>query len=78
MSDHLKSTADFIAHAQAGHLDALGQPMSAWRVARRHDDGRVMRDAAGRQLFETQAEWLARHGAASQQTAKQGQQELFA
>lgn len=69
--------AEFISYAQCGHLDAMGKPFSAWLVARYHDDGRAIRDADGRQVFETQAEWLTRHGAPSTQPATPAQQTLF-
>lgn len=70
--------AQFVAHAAAGHLDAMGQPFSRWAVARYHDDGRAMRDAAGRQVFESQGDWLKRTGDEISKLAKPAQQELFA
>lgn len=70
--------AEFVAHAAAGHLDAMGQPFSAWRLARYQEDGRAMRDANDRQVFESQADWLARHGGWINKPAEPVQQELFA
>ena len=52
----------FISWA-ADRSDTLGFPFSGWLVARYSDDGRAMRDDAGRQVFETQAEYLARSAA---------------
>lgn len=72
--------AQFVAHAAAGHLDAMGQLFSRWAVARYHDDGRAMRDAAGHQVFESQADCLAREGHQNNRTAGMAaaaQQELF-
>ncbi|MDT7836485.1 hypothetical protein [Aquabacterium sp. OR-4] len=69
--------AEFVAHAAAGHLDALGQPFSRWRLARYHDDGRAVRDANGHQVFERQADWLARRGGAINKLPAPVQQEMF-
>jgi hypothetical protein len=71
---------EFIKFAQ-GRTDAMGQPFSSWAVARYHDDGRAMRDAAGHQVFESQADCLAREGHHHQRPAGKAaaaQQELFA
>ena len=50
---------EFIAWAKS-RTDALGGLFSAWPVARYNPDGTAERDAAGRQVFETQAEYLSR------------------
>ena len=74
------SPREFIDWAQ-GRTDGLGQPFSGWAVARCHDDGRAMRDADGHQVFESQAEFLAREGGQSLAPAAKpqaAQQELFA
>lgn len=74
------STSEFIVWAH-GRTDAMGQPFSTWAVARYHDDGRAMRDAAGHQVFESQADFLARECGQSQAPAAKpeaAQQELFA
>ena len=70
---------EFIAMADEGHKDAMGFPFGTWRVARYHDDGRAMRDANGRQVFQTQAEWKARHGTVTRMptTPARAQLELF-
>lgn len=44
----------------AGKRDAMGHPFTSWLVALRHDDGKAVRDANGRQIFETQASFKAR------------------
>lgn len=44
----------------AGKRDAMGYPFTSWLVARRDDDDKAVRDAHGRQLFETQASFKAR------------------
>lgn len=68
-----------VAWAAQGHRDAMGSPFSDWHLARYHDDGRAMRDAAGRQMFMTHNQWLAKHGPHQITTpAKAAQQELFA
>ena len=54
--------AETVAWAAHGHRDAMGTPFSDWRLARYHADGHAMRDAHGRQMFMTQAEWLAMYG----------------
>lgn len=48
------------AQDAAGKTDAMGHPFSSWLVARYHPDGRAMRDQLGHQVFETQAEFIAR------------------
>lgn len=47
----------------AGKRDAMGYPFSTWDVAVRLPDGTAARDQHGRQIFETQAEFKARHQA---------------
>ncbi|QOR55241.1 MAG: hypothetical protein SHS37scaffold220_10 [Phage 67_12] len=54
--------AGFIAWAAEGHKDAMGVPLSAWLVCLVGPDGKALRDADGRVVYETQAEWLARNG----------------
>lgn len=60
------STDEYIKWAQqqesAGRRDPMGYPWTSWLVARRNLDGTVMRDQHNRQVFETQAEYLARVG----------------
>lgn len=53
--------AEAVAYAAQGHRDAMGTPFNEWRLARYHEDGRAMRDAHGRQMFMTHAEWLAKY-----------------
>ncbi len=67
---------EFIAWA-SGRTDAMGQPFGRWLLARRNPDGTAVRDEAGRQLFETQADYLARQGAKPQATTTP-QLDLFA
>ena len=50
---------EFVAWAK-GRNDVLGSPFTSWLLARRNPDGTAERDAAGHQLFETQAEYLSR------------------
>lgn len=69
--------ADTVAWAADGHLDAMGAPFSQWRLARFHPDGRALRDADGRQVFMTHAEWLAQYGSTVNQSATPAQQALF-
>ncbi len=68
---------EFVAWA-AGRIDALGLPFSAWKLARYNADGSVMRDANGRQIFETQAEYLERQAGPINPPASIDQMELFA
>lgn len=71
--------AEFIAFASTtDRLDPMGYPFSTWRVCRYAEDCRALRDAAGRVVYETQAEWLARHGNPATPLAKPTQQDLFA
>jgi hypothetical protein len=44
----------------AGITDAMGHPWTSWLLAVRRPDGSVARDAAGHQIYETQAEYKAR------------------
>ena len=72
------SPADFCQWAEqqdaAGIPDAMGHPWTSWRLAVRRPDGSVARDAAGHQIYETQADYKAR-----QQAVPIGQTlELFA
>ena len=64
--------APFIAWAEsqdaAGNTDAMGHPFTSWLVARYAPDGSALRDSAGRQVFETQADFNARSGNASPTT----------
>lgn len=69
--------AEEVAWAAEGHRDAMGALFSDWRLARFHAVGRVMRDADGRQLFMSHAEWLAKYGSAITIPAALAQQELF-
>lgn len=69
--------AAFIAWA-AGRNDAMGKPFADWLVARVGPDGRALRDAHDHVVYETQAEWLARHGSQAVTPARPVQQELFA
>lgn len=62
MSDPDMEHAPFVAWAAEGHKDSMGLPMSDWLLARFDEEGRCLRDRDGRQVYETQAEWLARHG----------------
>jgi hypothetical protein len=71
------SHAEFIAWAAEGHTDAMGLPMSAWLCCLAGPDGRALRDANGHVVYETQAEWLARNGAAIAKPAAPVQQALF-
>lgn len=71
------SHAKFIAWS-VGRTDAMGHPFSNWRVCRYADDGRALRDAAGRVVYETQPEWIARQGSPATPSAKPTQQDLFA
>ncbi len=70
--------AEFVAWCAQGHKDAHGQPMSDWLLCLVDEKGRAMRDRDGRQLYETQAEWLARHGSQITTPAMPVQQALFA
>lgn len=81
------TTAQIVAWAEAqdaaGKRDAMGFPFTSWLLARRHPDGRAMRDQAGRQMFETQADFKARQpdllGQSDTSTLAIGQtMELFA
>lgn len=60
------TTAEIVAWADemeaAGKRDAMGIPFTSWLVARYQPDGSAMRDQAGRQAYETQAEFKARQG----------------
>lgn len=47
---------------QAGRRDPMGYRWTSWLVARRNSDGSPMRDEHNRQVFESQAEYLARAG----------------
>lgn len=47
----------------AGMRDAFGGSFTDWEVARYLPDGRAMRTPDGRQVFETQAAFKARHAA---------------
>lgn len=73
--------AELVAWAQdmdaQGNTDAMGCKFSDWTLARREPDGRCMRDADGRQVFETQAEFLARQGAPATKPAAPVQMEIF-
>lgn len=63
----------------AGKTDAMGQPFSAWLLAVEGPDGRPLRDAHNRVVYETQAQWLARQGAPiTTQAPAAPQLELFA
>lgn len=68
---------EFIAWG-AGRNDAFGEPFSDWLLARYDSEGRVMRDAQSRQIYETQAEYLARKNEPITQPAQRAQLELFA
>lgn len=70
--------AQFVAWAAEGHKDSLGRPMSDWLLARFDEEGRCLRDRDGRQVYETQAEWLARNGGPITTTGAPAQQALFA
>lgn len=61
-----------------GRKDAMGGSFTDWLVARHDEEGNALRDANGRQIFETQAEWLARNGAPIAAPAAPMQQALFA
>lgn len=79
MSHADQQHAEFVAFASTTcRLDAMGYPFSSWKVCRYTDDGRVLRDAAGRVVYETQTEWLARNGGMSTPPTKPTQQDLFA
>ena len=73
--------AEIVAWAQAmdaqGKTDAMGHSFSTWRLARREPDGRVMRDADGRQVYETHAEFLARQDQPITLPAGPAQLEMF-
>lgn len=72
------SPAEFVAWAP-GRLDGLGRPFSAWLLAVEGPDGRPLRDEHGHQVFETQAQWLARQTAPiTTPAAAPVQQDLFA
>jgi len=62
----------------ADRIDAMGYPFSTWLSARMGPDGRALRDADHRVIYETQAEAAARQAAPITQPAKPVQQELFA
>lgn len=65
------------AQDAAGKRDAMGQPFTAWLLARYHPDGGAMRDAHGHQVFETQAEFKARQACTAQTVAIGQTLELF-
>ena len=67
----------FIAWS-AGRNDAMGRPFSDWLVAVHGADGRVVRDAADRAVYETQAAWLGRQAAPINPPAAPMQLGLFA
>ena len=58
------TTAELIEWSEAmdaaGKRDAMGYPFTSWLVAIRDEDGKAVRDAHGRQIFETQASFKAR------------------
>lgn len=70
--------AEFIAWAAEGHKDSMGLPFSDWLVCREGADGRALRDAEHRVVYETQAEWLARNGSGITKPAAPVQPDLFA
>ena len=53
--------------------DAMGWPWTSWLLAVRRPDGSLTRNAAGHQIYETQAEYKARTSVPVGQTL-----ELFA
>lgn len=69
--------AETVAWAAEGHLDAMGSPFSLWGLACYHADGRPLRDADGRQVFMSHAEWLQLYGSPSTKPAAPAQQALF-
>lgn len=75
------TNAEFVAwseaHDAAGKRDAMGQPFTAWLLARYHPDGRAIRDARGHQVFETQAEFKARQACTAPAAAIGQTLELF-
>ncbi len=70
--------AAFVAWAAEGHKDAMGRPFADWLLCRADADGRALRDADGRVVYETQGEWLARSGAQLAALGAPTQQDLFA
>lgn len=71
------SHATFVTWA-AGRKDAMGLPFSDWLLAVDGPDGRALRDADNRVVYETQAQWMARQAAPIAAPIRPGQQELFA
>ncbi len=69
--------AGFVAWCAEGHKDAMGLPMSDWLLCRVDENGRALRDRDGRQVYETQAEWLARNGSPVPAPGAPVQQALF-
>lgn len=70
--------AEFVAWAAEGHKDTMGCPFSGWQVCRHDSDGRAIRDADHRVVYETQAEWLARNGSEITKPNAPVQRALFA
>lgn len=70
--------AGFVAWAAEGHKDAMGRPFTEWLLCRPGADGRALRDADGRVVYETQGEWLARNGSELATSGAPTQQDLFA
>lgn len=71
--------AEMVAWAAEGHRDAMGYLFSDWRLARYHEDGRPVRDAAGRQTFMTHTQWLSKYGRPQvSPLSEPAQQDLFA
>jgi hypothetical protein len=70
--------ASFVAWAAEGHKDSMGLPFSDWLLCRFDTNGRALRDRDGRQVYETQAEWLARNGMPTAATGAPVQRALFA
>ncbi len=48
------------AQDDVGKVDPMGYPWSSWLLAVYNPDGSAVRDSHGRQIFETQAEYLNR------------------
>lgn len=69
--------ADFVNWAK-GRTDAMGHPFADWLLAVEGPDGRALRAADHRVVYETQAAWLARQGAPFAPPTRPAQQELFA
>ncbi len=75
---HSIDHTEFVAWCSEGHKDSMGLPFSDWLLCRVDTNGRALRDRDERQIYETQAEWLARNGTSIATPAAPVQQALFA